>query len=378
MGTDMVKLVVVFSSHDLDTEEHTGVAGNAPEERKRLVQRALRDYADTAFFQVSRPEPSIYELGSLVHGQELLRYLSTAWDRWTEEWLSPHTANEHHLGTFCSAQSDPKSPTPPLFCAAFFAPRHESSTQCGDSVFSQACYFAMDKETPISGSTLLALQWDLAVTREAVRQLDIFSVAYSQITHPGHHAFANSYGGFCFLNHAAIAVKLMQQRGFKRIAVVDVDFHCGNGTSSIFTDDPTVFFASLHADPNQDYPFNFFPKPSDHQLHLILPKHGCKWKDYAALLQQVVEAVHKFNPDAMVVSLGVDTLRGDPVALPTTRCALAPEDYAEMGKVLLADPRLVHLPTLVVQEGGYKLDEVHLAVAAFLSAAEFKVKRNKL
>lgn len=363
-------MLCVYSDHDLlDEASNTGVAGNAPEARKRLVQAALRARPGPRFLKVSQPEANLFDLGELVHSRGLLEFLSTCWARWQQEWTLAGDSKGHLIGVFCSPQADASSAVAPPFNAGFFAARHEPSSSAGRSVFSQACYFAMDKETPISASTCEGLLWDLAVMRESVQQLAQHRVVYAQITHPGHHAFASSYGGFCFINQAAVGVQLMRRQGYKRIAVVDVDFHAGNGTSAILASERDVFFASLHADPNLDYPYNFFPAPSPNQLHVDLPQHGCTWAQYSLLLARVVDAVAGFGPDALVVSLGVDTLRGDPVALPQTRCALAPHDYAEMGKMLLGDPRLARLPTLVVQEGGYKLDEVHLAVAAFLSAA---------
>ncbi|KAH9252239.1 hypothetical protein BASA81_009841 [Batrachochytrium salamandrivorans] len=364
-------LQVVYSDHDLlDEASNTGVAGNAPEARKRLVQAALRAGPGPNFLKVSKPEPNLFDLGGLVHSPGMLEFLSTCWDRWQQEWTLAGESKNHLIGVFCSPQADASSTVAPPFNAGFFAARHELSSDMGRSVFSQACYFAMDKETPISATTCEGLLWDLAVIRESVQQLAQYRVVYAQITHPGHHAFASSYGGFCFINQAAVGIKLMQQQHkYRRIAVVDVDFHAGNGTSAILANEHDVFFASLHADPNLDYPYNFFPQSSPHQLHINLPKHGCTWSQYSVLLSKVIDAVIRFQPDALVVSLGVDTLRGDPVALPQTRCGLAPQDYSEMGKMLLGDPRLAKLPTLVVQEGGYKLDEVHLAVSAFLSAA---------
>ena len=376
------RLVVVYSAHDLrgDGEgggEHTGVAGNAPEARKRLVQAALRaKLPRDAFREVRAPEATLGRLASRVHDPDMVDFLETAWQRWEEEWARASASREHLVGVFALVEEDNKkttTTTPPLI-AGFAAPRHDWGQRAPpSSVFSQACYFLSDKETPIHASTRDTLAWDLAVVRESV---DVVlrreaRVVYAQITHPGHHASRSNASGFCFLNQAAVAVRLLQAQ-LPRVAVVDVDYHAGNGTASIFWTDASVFVASLHADPHDDYPFNsgFADQtgpPPPHPAHgttmnVPLPG-GTTWSSYREHLRTVVARVRAFKPDALVVSLGVDTLRGDPVAWPLSRFDLVPADYAEMGAMLL---RELGLPTVVVQEGGYLLSSVPDAITSFL------------
>jgi len=366
------RVTVVFSDHDLRGEGHTGSAGNAPEERKRLVQKALRTSALCDFVCVNEPESSLVPLGSLAQDKGLLLFLENAWQLWTLEWKKK--PNEQLKGVFCAADVDCSSRDPPPFVPGFFAPR-EPGQKPTSGVLGQACFYGMDKETPIHGSTLGALKWDLAVTKEATRKVTSGEtrVAYSQITHPGHHAGHISYGGFCFINHAAVAARLLQHAHFSRVAVIDVDFHSGNGTMAIFWNDPKVFFASLHGDPEFEYPFNagFVDQVGGKgaegtTMNIPLPG-GTDWPTYKQALKKVIDRVKAFGAEALVVSLGVDTLRGDPVALPFTRFCLDPIDFKEMGEMLLFKD--LRLPTVVIQEGGYKLDDVPLAITAFLTGS---------
>jgi acetoin utilization deacetylase AcuC-like enzyme len=140
---------------------------------------------------------------------------------------------------------------------------------------------------------------------------------------------------------------------------------------AVFWDDPSVFFASLHGDPQHDYPFNAGfadqtggPLALGATLNLPLPG-GTDWPAYSGALAAAVEQAAAFGAEALVVSLGFDTLRGDPVAFPKARFRLEPSDGAEMGRLLLEGALCV--PTVVVQEGGYALQLVPAAVSYFLT-----------
>ena len=363
-------VLVVFSDHDLNSTGHTGANGNAPEERKRLVQKALRTSQKCRFLKIEKPEASLVPLGSIVHDYGMLLFFENAWEAWEREWSKK--PNNHLIGVFCSENSDAKDPHPPPFVTGYAAPR-TFGQKPSKHLFGQACFYSMDRETPIHSSTTHTLKWDLAVTKEVVRQVSkgIVRIAYAQITHPGHHAGSASYGGFCFINQAAIAVELLKQEKFKRVAVIDVDYHAGNGTMSIFWNDPAVFFASIHGDPEIEYPFNsgFADQNGGESAQgttLNIPLPGkTNWATYKQHLKKVIEEVKRFNAQALVVSLGVDTLRDDPVALPEGRFCLDPRDYIEMGEMLLNKD--LCLPTVVIQEGGYKLDDVPYAITAFLT-----------
>lgn len=274
----MDQVAIVYSAQDLDSK-HTGVAGNQPEDRKRLVQIALRNiFSKDQFIEVTKPEDT-FELAKLVHDDEFLEFLENGWKCWCEEYLQVpndhlwvyglHDSESENKSQNQLSSSSTTSTIVPPFVPAYSAPRYDCLQRRSRGILGRICFYGLDRETPIVSSTSSSLKWDISVIRKSV---DILvngvsknhtsippRVVYAQITHPGHHASRSAYGGFCFINQAAIAARLLQKQGqgkFDRVAIIDVDYHHGNGTMSIFWNDPSVFFASLHGDPNLDYPFN--------------------------------------------------------------------------------------------------------------------------
>jgi acetoin utilization deacetylase AcuC-like enzyme len=189
---------------------------------------------------------------------------------------------------------------------------------------------------------------------------------YALCRPPGHHAAYDGLAGYCYLNNAAIAARAFADDG-ARVAVLDVDFHHGNGTQAIFSQDPMVFFASLHADPADDYPyFSGFAEErgvgagDGTTLNLPLPP-GTEWSEYGEALAVATGAIRAFGADTLVVSLGVDTALEDPDSF-----RLTGDDFGRMGTAIAS----LDLPTLFVQEGGYCLDVIGRNVVNVLAAYE--------
>jgi acetoin utilization deacetylase AcuC-like enzyme len=181
---------------------------------------------------------------------------------------------------------------------------------------------------------------------------------------PGHHAGADFFGGYCFLNNAALAAQHLRDQGFARVAVLDIDYHHGNGTQAIFYERPDVFFASIHGDPHTEYPF--YLGYADEcgagtglgaNLNLPLPR-GSDFTTWSGALTQALTAVTRFGAEALVVSLGVDTFVGDPISGFTLRS----DDYLRVGTQIAR----ANLPTVFVFEGGYAVAEVGVNVANVL------------
>lgn len=375
----------VFSPHDLH-RAHTGIRGNAPEQRKTLVQHALRQTERIRFVEMSTPEKDL-ALASCVHSVPYLQFLETAWDTWVEALgglpNGPTLEEEKlvlalqekdlnvHLSEYCSFSDWGLVP-------AYVVPR-DGLQKPSKTFFGQLAYYGMDRETPITRSTIETARYDLAIIRRSVLELENYAnqiseasrVVYAQVTHPGHHAGPECYGGFCFVNVAAVAATLLRKT-FAKVAIIDVDYHHGNGTMACFWNDPTVFFASIHADPESpEYPFTsgFADQTGGPQallstLNIPLPK-GTKWDTYSVALRRAVDEAIAFGAEALVVSLGLDTMKDDPVAYKEARFELLPPDFALMGDMLLRDR--LQVPTVVVQEGGYLLSEVAEGVAALLT-----------
>jgi acetoin utilization deacetylase AcuC-like enzyme len=156
--------------------------------------------------------------------------------------------------------------------------------------------------------------------------------------------------------------------GATKVAVLDVDYHHGNGTQSIFYERNDVLTISLHADPRLEYPYflGYADEPGDgagHGFNINYPlPFGTGWDQYAVALDDAIQQLRRFEPDALVVALGLDTFAGDP----TTFFAIETDDYVPMGRAIAA----LDLPTLVVLEGGYSVDHIGLNTVRFLTGLE--------
>lgn len=184
--------------------------------------------------------------------------------------------------------------------------------------------------------------------------------AYALCRPPGHHAGRDFAGGYCYLNNAAVAAAELLSLG--RVAVLDVDYHHGNGTQDIFWDEPRVFFASLHAAPEQDYPYyaGFADEIGSHGQMLNVPlPHGTTEAQFLAALDTTLARIADWQPAALVVSLGFDTYLHDPMG----RFGVDRAGYRAMGAAIDA----LNLPTVYVQEGGYKADELGFLAQAFFN-----------
>jgi acetoin utilization deacetylase AcuC-like enzyme len=192
-------------------------------------------------------------------------------------------------------------------------------------------------------------------------------VAYALCRPPGHHAYADMAGGFCYLNNVAIAAELAR-RAYPQVAILDIDVHHGNGTQGIFYDRPDVLFVSLHADPSRYYPF-FAGYGGEHgtgegigaNLNLPLP-HGTGDAAYLDALDQGFAEIRAFSPGLLLVSLGFDASEHDPLGV----LKLTKAGFSEIARRIAA----LKLPSVLIQEGGYLSDHLGGLLAAFLGSFE--------
>lgn len=218
-------------------------------------------------------------------------------------------------------------------------------------------YYAMAGETSISEGTWEAAYWSaqVALTGAALIQSGEQGV-FSLCRPPGHHSALDMYGGYCFLNNAAIAAQSILDNGANRVAIVDVDFHHGNGTQDIFYQRNDVLFASLHGDPADAFPHFLGYSDEKGKAHgegfnFNYPmKPGTGFDEWRAALTDALLKVTGYSPDVLVISLGVDTFETDPISFFKLKSA----DFVTYG----ADIARLRLPTLFVMEGGYDIEEI--------------------
>ncbi|MFK8251402.1 histone deacetylase family protein [Ancylobacter terrae] len=187
------------------------------------------------------------------------------------------------------------------------------------------------------------------------------SAAFALCRPPGHHAHAANMGGYCYINNASVAAQAFRDAGAGRVAILDVDYHHGNGTQSIFYDRADVLVCNIHGDPKQEYPY--FLGHADETgtgagegFNANFPlRWGTDFGVWFDALEAACRKVETYGPDALVVSLGVDTYKDDPIS----QFRLDSPDYLAIGA------RIAQLrkPTLFVMEGGYAVEAIGVNVA---------------
>jgi len=219
--------------------------------------------------------------------------------------------------------------------------------------------YGFDTSTPIGPGTWESTYWS---AQTALAALDAVlsgePAAFALCRPPGHHAGRDYLGGYSYLSNAAIAAEAALAAG-RRVAILDVDYHHGNGTQDIVAGREGIAFASIHADPATDYPFfwGHADESGGNILDLPLPR-GIDWRGYEPALIEALGWVAAREPDLLIVSYGADTHEADPISHFRLRTA----DYAPMVRRIAA----LRLPTAILMEGGYAVEALGQNVAEFL------------
>jgi acetoin utilization deacetylase AcuC-like enzyme len=230
-------------------------------------------------------------------------------------------------------------------------------------------HYAMAAETSISNGTWEAARAsvDVALTAQATLR-DGAGEAFALCRPPGHHAAGDMFGGYCFINNAAVASQAFIDQGASRVALLDVDFHHGNGSQAIFYDRDDVMFLSLHGDPGEAFP-HFLGYADETGAgagegfnHNYPMGPGTTFKTWGEALADACAKIRNYAPDALVVSLGVDTFEHDPISF----FKLASDDFKRYGTTLAG----LGLPTLFVMEGGYAVEEIGVNAVNVLQGYE--------
>ena len=280
-----------------------------------------------------------------IHAPDYIQFLKDVWPAWL---ASDETASNARPDTFVGAGM------------------RRVDTECINGKLGR---YSFDSTSPFVEGSWQAIRTSANI---ALTGADLIKGgerrAFALCRPPGHHATVNYCGGYCYLNNTALATQSLLDGGAKKIAVVDVDYHHGNGTQSIFYDRNDVLTISLHADPGLEYPFflGYADEPGEgpgHGFNVNYPlPFGTDWDKYQVALANALEQVRRYEPDALVVALGLDTFAGDP----TTYFEIATDDYVPMGKAIAA----LNLQTLVVLEGGYSVEHIGHNTVSFLTGLE--------
>jgi acetoin utilization deacetylase AcuC-like enzyme len=311
--------------------------------RAEAIRRVLD--ADPAF-QLTLPTQHGTAPLAAVHDRDYLAFLEQCWDDWAQALPSQR-------------QAIPDSFPNPALRAGMGPGRAPTGA------LARLSFYAFDTATVIVPGTYAAAR---AAADVALTATDLVlggdPAAYALCRPPGHHAPRGAFGGYCFLNNAAVAAEHARRAGTDRVAILDVDYHHGNGTQQIFYARPDVLYVSLHADPDRAYPYfaGFadergagFGAGATYNLPLGA---GCDDGTFLAELDRALDIVHGFDPDVVVVSLGVDTYGHDPLSdLAVTADLFHPAGLAIAG---------LELPLVIVQEGGYAVDVMGRLVQQFL------------
>ncbi|MBI3763030.1 MAG: histone deacetylase family protein [Chloroflexi bacterium] len=363
---------IIYSDKHLRHDPSALIVKDNPLEFSELPARAeiIRAAVESAGLGPIVP-PTDHGLDPIlaVHDAGFVNYLQTAYARLSDCFKEPTPV---FADTFATRLSIPRAPK---------------------GILAQIGYYAFGIGSPIMEGTWDAAYWSAQCALSAADAISPLPLgegpgaraAYALCRPPGHHAARDLYGGFCYLNNAAIAAHYLQhspphfgeprERGAShgsgerlKVAILDFDYHHGNGTQSIFYSDPNVLFCSIHADPNDEYPYYWgFADERGEGAGLGFNRNfplqpGTEDAAYLDTLAEALNVIRDFDPRYLVVSAGFDIFTGDPVG----GFNVTTEGIAKIGEAIAG----LNLPTVIVQEGGYLQEALGKNAVAFLSAFE--------
>jgi acetoin utilization deacetylase AcuC-like enzyme len=308
-------------------------------ENSDRMDRILNALHEMGWAEVCGPKDFGLDPVLAVHDKDYINFLASCWT----EWLDSEAQDKSTLlpATF-ALRRQPQKPT---------------------SLLGRAGYYIMDLSGCIVEGTYEAA---LASANCALSAAEIVAngehMAFALCRPPGHHAGKDYAGGYCFINNASVAANWLSSKG--RVALLDVDYHCCNGTQDIFYEREDVLTISIHADPNFEYPHywgyaNETGSGAGTGFHKNFPlAKGTDNARYLSALEDALSLIRKFNPEYLVVSAGMDIYAKDPLGT----IKVTTDGIGEIGKRIAA----LGLPTVIVMEGGYANESLGRNVIAFL------------
>jgi acetoin utilization deacetylase AcuC-like enzyme len=303
-----------------------------PFERPSRMDYILRELRARKMANLVAPQALDIRAVRKVHDRGFLEFLENAWSDWQKA---------GYRGEII----------PTMFPARSLRQRRPKQ------IDGKVGYYTHSVETCITAGTWQAARASASVAltgQKIVASGD--PSAFALCRPPGHHAHDDLYGGYCFLNNAAIAAQAFRDSGAARVAILDVDFHHGNGTQDIFYAREDVLFCSLHGSPEETYPFYLGYRDEKGEgrgegfnVNFPMPP-GTGYDIWSEALEAACRKIKAFKPDVVVVSLGVDAFKNDPISF----FKLASADFTSCGTRI----GKLKLPTLFVMEGGYAIEAI--------------------
>jgi acetoin utilization deacetylase AcuC-like enzyme len=313
-------------------------------ETPERAERILRALQETGWAEVLPPADFGLDPILAVHDPDYVQFLASAWTEWQ------------------AAAPGPDPDERPALLPATFPPAGWRGRP--ESLLGRAGFYMMDLSAPIAAGTYAAALTSAQCALSAAQAVrDGARAAFALCRPPGHHAGRANCGGYCYLNNAALAAHFASQEG--RVAVLDVDYHAGNGTQDIFYTRSDVLSLSLHADPAFEYPY--FSGYADERgaqtgfgYHYNFPlPAGTQDARYLSTLDQALDLVTKFKPVCLVISAGMDIYETDPLG----KIRISGRGIGEIGRRIAA----LGLPSVIVLEGGYDTAALGRNVVNFLT-----------
>lgn len=304
-----------------------------PYERPSRVEHVLSRLKERGFPGVTDPGPVDMIAVQRLLDPGFLSFLKTAWDDWKAEGYGGEVITT-------------AMPT-----------RHQRQDRIPRCIDGRVGYYCHASETAITGGTWRAALSSMASAQAAQRAVAAGAeAAFALCRPPGHHATADQFGGYCFLNNAAVVADMFVAQGARRVAILDIDFHHGNGTQQIFYGRSDVLFASLHGDPLDMYPYytGFADETGsgagEGSTFNYPMAPGTPYDPWAEALDHAIARIKAWGAEALVVSLGVDAYKDDPISF----FKLDSPDFTDCGERL----GRMGLPTVFCMEGGYAIEQV--------------------
>ena len=337
-------MITIFSEdHHLHFGKHELIDGQfvTPFECPARMDRVMERLREVNLGEVIAPRDFGLDPIRRVHSQDFIDFMQTAHD----EWIKAH------------GDSD---------AIPICWPNRTLRQIIPEEIDGKLSYYSFDAGTPITSGTWKAATSAANVALTGVDLINAGKTAvFSGCRPPGHHASADMYGGYCFFNNAAIAAQSFLDSGARRAAILDVDYHHGNGTQAIFYDRSDVLYVSLHADPAQEFPYflGFADETGEKEgngCNRNFPmRWGTQWPAYRESLEKAIDHIRTFSPDILVISLGVDTFEKDPIS----QFRLKSDHFFKVGSTIAQLKR----PTLFIMEGGYAVDDIGVNVVNVLT-----------